>query len=146
MIMSNIGAAIMDVISNPLVASVAPGGTARAKVTWTITGTQSHTYHVLSLLGNYNTGTGEFSAWGYKDMAVTGFSQSRQDNLDVTVPTTGVPAGTYDGLVIVCDNFDPSSGTITNIYDSKLTMGAIQVSGGTGNYGAQITSVDYIAV
>jgi len=126
----------------PLALSIERGETLRTVIAWTNIGTVAYAFDLLSLIGNYDPATGEFTleyGWYVLDVSLAA-GASTTTSIDGVIPGDA-KGGLRDGLAILCD-FDLETRRVTKTYDAYLTEDAIDVVG----VGGDITAVAYSVV
>ena len=121
------------------------GKNIRASINWSASSATASNFCLIAAYGKLDNAAQTFQAWAYSYKNISTTSTTRNDTLDTSVPGD-IPAGTYDAYVIICQNFNTSTGEITGMYDNEIFIDAIQTQTGSGTAGAQIESVQFSAV
>lgn len=112
------------------------GQSLRSTIEWQNTGTEDHAFDLISLIGDYNPGTGEYVIeYGLgKDDLQSSPSQIQTHEIDFVIPPEA-KGGLRDGRIILCD-YGPAP---FKIYNEIYIQGVINVSPIAG----AIKSVNY---
>ena len=115
------------------------GSTLRGTIAIAITGTQPHTYYVIFAYRIPGT-VDDISGIGD---SIYGSQQSIGKTLDVPIPVNS-PLGLSAAVAIVAESYDPNTGAIGGVYDSREIP--IEIVSGAPPYDAEITSFSVAVV
>jgi len=94
----------------------------QATATFRNTTTVDQTFDWLFLLGHYDAATGEFTAVlaTYEELVTVLAEGTISRSLTIYNNIEELAGVTYDVLIIACADYDPATGTITDVYDTWL--------------------------